>query len=330
MRGRRLIVDHGGRIAGYDAAGESVWELSGGGIAWWDDRLVRVVDGGLQVLDPVDGAQVGGFPLDAGGPLAGLGSCLVALPDVGSGRPVVCAGPSGTVWTAPLQAAGFDVDPVVADVDGDGRKDLVAVTSLGDVVVLDADGRLLAHGEGRSPPVGPPVVVAIEGRPTVIVAGQTGVQAWRLGSPLPPVPRAPRSERHAGFPVIPREVRACGHFLDRNACMVLAEAQRSAGDLAGAAAAWERACLLGAGEACAELALDGALVSLASDAFWEAGCRLGQGPVCEGWLGRVPEARRAGAARLACSSGYATACGYTAPPAAPARTREARAGPGRG
>ncbi len=304
--GTDLALQHEDRLTLYDRAGDPRWSVPG---RWtrWEDRWVRLHEE-FVLLDDA-GRPAGAIPHVKAAGVAGLGPCLVILP--AGPDPVRCVEPDREHWSLPLAGSRFDRPPVRGDVDGDGRTELVLLT--GDRrFVIDATGTVRLWWE-PPPGVGAPLLLDVDGEPGAewLEAGRDGwVRAWKLVDAPPPEPSTPAPPVPWRSPLAGRGTLAarCGDELSPHACTQLAKLHLRAGDEDAAAAALDRACAMGAEEACTDLAARPALAARIGPGFWRTGCELGLHPLCAGWLERLAPEQRHRAARLACERGYLEAC----------------------
>lgn len=301
-------------LIGIDAAGDTRWEVAGAGTPeLYDDRVARRGAQRIEVFEGSTGRLVdvvldGGAGVGAFAPFAG---CTVVVPSR-TGHPTRCWRDQTVVWEAALQGLAGDVRPVVGDLDGDGRNEVVVVAPQGTAFVLDPEGRVVARGD----------VGVVHGSPVVsagqlVVAHAAGVGAFRLGAPTGPSEASPPAVFDT---VAPRaDVDVCFRELNRSACVGVGEAST---DERGTAGALALACTLGEAAGCRMLADRPALAQHVDDSFWETGCRLGDEEVCVGWFARVEPDRRAAVAAFACSQGVQRGCSLVVPPPVPPLLRD--------
>jgi len=81
-----------------------------------------------------------------------------------------------TVWTYDCPAGYIDTSPGVGDVNGDGRRDLVVVTTVGSILALDADGTEMWRYDTHERLSVPPTVADVTGGPglEVVVLANSG------------------------------------------------------------------------------------------------------------------------------------------------------------
>lgn len=286
--------------ASHPHGGDVAWELAGAGDPQrLGNDLTLALPGGLRVLvDPADGSprQV----LEAGRSGGAFGDCRLVLPEV-PGALLRCVG-TGAEWSVDLLGDTVSTLPVRVDLDGQGAEELVVLTDGGSLLALDRRGQLLARRDlgSWSDEV---VALAAEERSVVVVWGGS-VQRVRLRTGEGPTGRPPAA---TSWPVdAPAE--ACATWLDRLACLGLAEERRAGGDRLGTGLALAFACELGELGACEELAADPQVAQDTDGSFWERGCRLGSADLCAGLVEHVDPARRAGARQLACARGLSAFC----------------------
>ena len=106
-----------------------------------------------------------------------------------------CADAAEALWRFETPLGNFDSSPALADMNGDGRQDVIATTVSGSVVVMDSAGREIWSRSLQTPISLPPTVVNLveDELPEILVlnqagtvfclAGQNGDTIWTYGLP---------------------------------------------------------------------------------------------------------------------------------------------------
>lgn len=300
-------------------AGERNWEIQGVGgvpVRLGDQVALEAVRGGHVLIDAARGIPTGALPPLPGRLVGGFGGCRVYLPDR-AGDGLRCEGEAGTVWSDGLAGDTVSLAPVHTDLDEDGVPELVVLTDGGWITSFDEGGRRLARHD-LGPWSGDVRALLATERGVLVVFGGEVLQLEIHGR-SPGATTSSSAGKPFGDPASDPAAEACTVWLDRYACLGLAERAAVAGDVRGEALAHARACRLGEGAACTALAVGSELAEWTDGSFWEQGCRLGLTDLCRGLIEHVTADRRAGAARLACARGLVEACSFEepAPPAVP-------------